>query len=804
MKKKKKESKLTKKANETLDLIAEVKAEQLVDAPIELGKHGSLLHRILRATLHDLKRTFMIFIHDIKKVSTNLVAVIVAIGVMLLPSLYAWFNIGASWDPYSKTGNLAVAVANEDAGTTLKGVDLNIGNKIVDALAGNDKIGWTFTDSEKAKEGVRSGKYYAAIVIPKEFSHDMVSILSDKIVRPELVYYVNEKKNAIAPKITNSGANTVQELVNKTFIEQTVTTVCDAIKEVNNSALAQDTKKQLENKLDLSVFDDATSMLKQTKTALEGLTYTTDVVAGNTDVFISLIDQVSNTLKQTDANVKKLSNSSSKVKSNLKNLGISLQEMTTLITQSVKMLGQSTNSLSTQLDTILKDLDKNVNTAKVTLGNVIKQANSTKIMIDSMVTALQGNTTLMQYETIQTVVSQLGQLSLKMELLIKDLNTANTQIGTSQDKAKKQMKQASSTIATMKKQMTSIEASFKKAKVSMKELSDSASQASSVVSSMADGLGATMPLVTQTMTATKKMLASTKVSLGSLGKLMKASNKSIDKGITDLATTKKQIQNMENQVDDLLAGKWKEKLEKELGITLPDLSSDAGEIADFLSSPVKLNTKEVFKIVNYGSALSPFYTILCLWVGGLILVSIFKVKASKDETLTFKGYRQHNLYYGRFMIFMVFGIIQAVIVCLGDLYYLKIQCVHPVLFVVAGVGAAIVFVNIIYTLTLAFGDVGKAIAVILLVLQVAGAGGTFPIECTPRFFQIINPLLPFTHGINAMREAVGGAYGHYFLFSMLKLFMYLPISIVFGTVCRKPIVWLNEFFHRRLDETGIM
>ena len=193
-----------------------------------------------------------------------------------------------------------------------------------------------------------------------------------------------------------------------------------------------------------------------------------------------------------------------------------------------------------------------------------------------------------------------------------------------------------------------------------------------------------------------------------------------------------------------------------------------------------------------------------MWVGGLVLVSILKCKAKDDETLAVSKYRPFELYMGRYLIFMIFAILQSVIICLGDLYWLKIQCLHPGLYIFVGVVAGIVFSNVIYTLTITFGDVGKAVAVVLLVLQVAGAGGTFPIEVTPGFFNKINPFLPFTHGMNAMREAIAGFYGNTYIVSLLKLFVYFPIFFLFGTVFRTPLIKLNNFFEEHLEDTGIM
>ena len=154
----------------------------------------------------NMKKSFQIFKRDIGRLSKNIVALIVVIGVCIIPSLYAWFNIAANKDPYGNTANIKIAVANNDAGTENDMLgNLDVGGQIVDTLKENDSLGWVFVSEDKAISGVKSGEYYAAIVIPDNFSESMVSFLSGKIEQPEFDYYLNEKKNAIAPKITDTG-----------------------------------------------------------------------------------------------------------------------------------------------------------------------------------------------------------------------------------------------------------------------------------------------------------------------------------------------------------------------------------------------------------------------------------------------------------------------------------------------------------------------------------------------------------------------------------------------------------------------
>ena len=150
------------------------------------------------------------------------------------------------------------------------------------------------------------------------------------------------------------------------------------------------------------------------------------------------------------------------------------------------------------------------------------------------------------------------------------------------------------------------------------------------------------------------------------------------------------------------------------------------------------------------------------------------------------------------------AVAQGIIICLGDLFFLGVQCTNIPLFILSGVVSSLVFSLLIYTLTVSFGDVGKAMAVILLVIQIAGSGGTFPIEVTPAFFQKVNPILPFTHAINAMREIVAGQYGVDYWLDLLKLLVFIPLALLLGLLLRKPLIRMNEFFEERLNSTKLM
>ena len=234
------------------------------------------------------------------------------------------------------------------------------------------------------------------------------------------------------------------------------------------------------------------------------------------------------------------------------------------------------------------------------------------------------------------------------------------------------------------------------------------------------------------------------------------------------------------------------------------LGSDAQTVSTFLSAPVVLDTTAMYPVGNYGSAMAPFYSVLAIWVGAIVLVAMLKVNLDEERKRELEDLKNHQMYLGRMIFFLIMGLLQSGLVCLGDLFFLEIQCEHPLYFLFAGWITGIVFTIIMYTLTISFGDVGKAVAVVLLVIQVAGSGGTFPIEMTPQFFQSVYKLLPFTHAMSAMRECIGGFYENTYWISLGYLGIYVIIFLFIGLVLRKPIIRLNEKFTEKLESTKLM
>lgn len=723
-----------------------------------------------------MKRIWAVFFRDLKNIVRNPVAVIVALGIMILPSLYAWFNIAANWDPYGNTRGLKVAVTSLDKGARIDALDttVNIGDMIVSDLRANAQIGWQFVNEQTALEGVKSGNYYACVVIPRDFSEKLATVFTSDVEKPSLEYYVNEKKNAIATKITDKGVETIQQQVNASLISAS----SEALQKAWNASLGAAREDGS---------DAAAALLSSLKDARTDL----ELMGSSSETLKSALTAGKTLLNGVQA---LLPDSGGLLKSGM----AAGEDAKRLILSSKQLSGVVTDSVGNVLDIGGQLMDSADDSIQAAAGKWSQDAGEAAKALEQ---ASDG---------LSAMAAINGRLLDTVNGLKGKLPAADTALGAFSGLLSAQIEREKNVIHTLEAQVDQIlktgefpEEERKALRRSMAEAADQEgritnqyrNQVKPVLAAELDGLY-------DTISAAADQAAGVNAILPQLDTAMTDTGNSFDSFIKMLDQAGSMISAGEKKLDQIILRIESVSKSRRLAEILEIMKNDPETMGSFLSAPVQLNENQLYPIANYGSAMTPFYTILAIWVGGLVLVAVLKCRVSEDEKLI--GLKPYEKYFGRYLIFMVFGMLQALIVALGDLYLLNIQCGEPFLFVAAALMASVVFVNIIYTLTISFGDVGKALAVILLVIQVAGAGGTFPIEVTPHFFRLVNPLLPFTHAINAMRECVGGIYGSAYRDDMVKIMLYLPISLFVGIVLRKQVLRLHDFFERKLEETGIM
>ncbi len=720
-----------------------------------------------------MKKSFQIFKRDIGRLSKNIVALIVVIGVCIIPSLYAWFNIAANKDPYGNTANIKIAVANNDAGTENDMLgNLDVGGQIVDTLKENDSLGWVFVSEDKAISGVKSGEYYAAIVIPDNFSESMVSFLSGKIEQPEFDYYLNEKKNAIAPKITDTGANTIQQQVNTEFVSAAAGTVADIL---NGSVSGIGTK-----------LDDVQNDIS-TKIS---------TVSDNLKEYEKALDSFNKTVDSSNKLIEKSKKSMAIVKSDANSGVNSIKNGTDSLTLVRNDIADFANDLGAGISKAQNSLAKVNTKSGINLGKISSKTESIHGQFQEMITSVESIidknsemlTTLKEInkkypsDSLTNLINELDSQNSKYKTILQKLGTGSDSINDATTTSVKAVESISKIIEKNTKDIHSSKVTVENGIMTGLNTSlDTFSNIQGTLSGILKGVGPATDNVVTLMDQLENSLDSAKKALSSTGSSIKKVQERLDKANVDISLVK--------------TSKIYEKLKD-----MTNLDSD--KVASFMSSPVKLKTETFYSVENYGTAMTPFYTNLAIWVGGIVLIAIFKMEVDKSKKI--KNFTPTQAYFGRWMLFILVGFVQALIICLGDIFILKIKCQHPVLFVVAGLVAAFVYVNLIYALSLTFKHIGKAVSVILVILQIPGSAGTYPIEMTPGFFQAIHPLLPFTYGINAMREAIAGTYGHYYVKNLVILLIYVPIALFIGLVLRRLLLNLNSLFDKKLEQTGLM
>ena len=689
-----------------------------------------------------IKNVWTIYKEDLKRIFTNYAALIVILALCILPSLYAWFNIKASWDPYGQeaTSQIKIGVINNDKGTEFNGKLINIGDQVVDQLKENDLMGWQFVDEAEGEKALEEGTFYATITIPDNFSQDITSLVTSDVKKGQMIYRVNEKINAIAPKLTSKGATGVQENINQTIVKTVSGILFEAGKglglEIQETVLPQlsHVYDQLEELI--SKFDDMNSLVQ---TAHNGGIQLKDLIASiQTD--LPLIETTITSAKTTITSLESFMDTS---KSALSDFMPTLKNDLLLI----QTIADELNTYVSQIEeTILSGSDK----APQLIENLITKVESTQSLVQSFVKVL---------ESFNKFPAG------RFDELISQLQGVNGEL----DKAKDFLQQLhDTTVNGGEPNLTVLN--------NIKTLLSSVSSTASAIynrfdSAIVPSLNNVIDQAYSTATNVLQVLKEAETKLPDVASLLNTAYEGADKGIDAIEYINSKLPEAENKVREVTAKLGDINESQSLQEVLTLLQEAVTERQNFMSSPVDLVEETIFPMHNYGTAMTPFYSVLAQWVGMTLLISMLSVHAKGE-------YRPSEEYFGKFLLFATIALVQGLIIALGDLYLLNIYCVNPGLFIVGILFTSITFTFIVYSLVSVFGNVGKVVSIILLVLQVAGSGGTFPIQLTPKFFQIINPFLPFTYAISFARESIGGVVENVLAKDIIIICIYIVVAVL--------------------------
>ena len=733
-----------------------------------------------------MENIIQIFKDDVRGLGKNILALVIALGLCVIPSLYAWFNIYSNWDPYANTGNVSIAVASSDAGYTKDdGTYVNMGDAVIEQLEENDKLGWTFPATpQDAIDGVYSGEYYAALIMEEDFSQSMYDCLANGMEHPKILYYENEKKNAIAVKITDSGTSSLQQSINQEFTEVVVTTLAE-----NLDTIAGDDDGSLYNQLltqlnsvndNLLSYNALLSSFIECNTSLSDTVLDMKTVVSKLTSTMNSINSTANTAKsEAKAAADKLQ-SGVNTASNVANtaIGVKLNKMAVAVTAANNAVNVAQKQLAknenpTLIADSLNSTASNMSTISSTaldLANDLEQYKGNGV--DDQIVSLQDRLKNMstRASVAKEAASKAANTSKKVELTAGAIADANRQIISAG------IDQAVAQIPSLNQEIYG-------------DLSSKVQQAAGSVNSSIDRTVNALP-------------SGQSVDVSGMGDVLDGISASLLAGNDALAGTQTILSNATNKLTNIIIQLESVSDGEQYQKLMEIMENDPSLYGEFLSQPVTVTTQPVYETTNYGSAVTPFYTTLALWVGAIILVSLMKVKVVPKGS--YQNAKDYELFFGRYILFFLLGQLQSLICVYGDLNLLGVQCHEPGKLYLIGAVTSFTFTLMIYTLTISFGDIGKAFAVVIMVIQIAGSSGTYPIELLPDIFQAIYRYFPFPYAINAMRETISGMYENDYSIYMGQLLIFAVASLVVGLVIRKPFMKVNHFIEERMEDTQLM
>ena len=694
-----------------------------------------------------MKNIIEIFKNDIREIFRKVRTWIVIIGLILLPSMYAWPNILSAWDPYGHTNNIKVAVVTEDSGAEVSGQKVNLGENLVEGLKNNKNLDWQFVkNKQEAEDGVKIGDYYASIVIPKNFSEDLTSVSRGFPKKATIEYTVNEKINAISPKITNSGASAIANNISKSFVEIANGVIFEKLHEAGIK-FEQNLPSIEKMKKEIFKLNDNFSNYENVVSELIGKT--------------EQGQKILNTIQQTLPDIDRFATNS-----------IMLADKADITINNIQSFNEKLLPLISNHLKVVEDVSGEANSLAQKIQSKPDNVEETKEKLKLLNTRLEAGEERLR--VVKNIFEYLNELSGE-NILQNQLNKINT---LENDLTK--VKEVNNKIYTNIDNYDEIADDIKK------DFVDRTKRINEISTNIDNRLNDDIaPLVAKVLTkADININEISKLIIGAQNELPEVEAKilstevKIQRAHAKLITIQKELPEAKEKIKKLTEEVKKAEAGTNTNMLFNLLKVDYKQQAEFFANPVQLSENKLYHIKNYGSAMTPFYTVLSIWVGPLLMSSLLTTKVEDEEG----KYKPCEKYFGRWILFLVISLFQTLVITLGDMYILGTQAVSPYRFVFYGLLISALFSSIIYTIVHLLGNVGKAICIILLVLQLGSSGGTFPIQMTSSFFQALYPKVPFTYSIGLLREAVGGVYIPAAQRDMKILLIGIVITLISGTI----------------------
>ncbi|ASS99520.1 phage infection protein [Geobacillus thermocatenulatus] len=687
-----------------------------------------------------MKQAWRIYTNDLRHLTTNWAAATLALGLIVLPSLYAWINVEASIDPYAHTEDLPVGVVNEDRGAELAGRRFHAGDEIVKALKHNHQLGWRFVTQKKGIEGVRKGDYFATIVIPADFSAKLATVVQKRPKRAVIYYYENDKRNAIAPKITERGASTLSAQVSDEFA-RTVNTALFSL--FHQAGVTLEQQLPAIRRVEAFVFrleNELPTIQRQLKALNRDVEEARSLVHTARELLPAAKATVQRGLEWTDR---------------VETLFMQVNASSHLWEKPVEMVVHALYSVAEQPPQSLDTLEKQARWAAL-IQQAATDVNPLVQQVSRTLRTWEGAIDSSSLQPVQRTISRIEQTLASIQ----------------------------ETAALVKQHPTDVEEKITHLREQMALLDAQTQQLDQAYRQRL------LPMLRAKWNQTGEQVRQAKQTLLHMNQALHEAEQWLSNTDRDLAAAQQSLKTalaqypfLARQVRELAAFLATIKKETNIDELIRLLKQDPQAKGAFLAHPIDVKTFRLFPLPNYGSGMNPFYTVLAIWVGCLLLVSVLSTDSS-----SFSDANERERYAGRLLTFWTLNALQAMVVTAGAAFFLpNIFVREPGWFMAFGLLCSFVFMAVVFSLVSLFGNVGKAMAIVLLVLQIAGAGGTYPIELIPPFFQQLNPWLPFTYAIDIMREAVGGIVWERVEHDVKRLLLFAVSALLAGLVLKGPL-----------------
>lgn len=731
--------------------------------------------------------------NDIRRLFSNVVSIIITLGLIVLPSIFSWYNVLACWNVFDNTNKLTVAVANTDEGyiSDLIPIPINLGDQVVSVLRASDKMNWAFVDEEEAVDGARAGRYYAAVVIPNDFSRAMFTFFEDSSDPAQIIYYTNEKKNAIAPKLTDQGANSMSYQVNQVFAEvltESAVVVAQRMTEALDDPQVQDSiVKIIDNVRESADTLDSFSAMTSSFQAILGASH-------------GLLDSAANLAVSVDDHTRNLSNALVATTEPVLSIGDGIQATVDDLSNALAANTEAYDALITSVEEFFNSTEVTKESANEVLGKLSENLYDNARYFDDVANYLSTlayeipdklpeesgdissrlqNQLLATSEKLYEISSTIESLAASLEsgLPTQDVSATNPDVMLDEKTISEKLEDIKSTIASTQ---ATFDADVQSA---LSTLGEKTTSMTTKLDTMAATMDSAVAELSETIANVNGGISTAEEKLASASSVLSESAQKMREGADNLDTL---VSSGQNSLIQAL------------------LQSNITTLASFAASPVSIDRTAVYPVDNFGSAMSPFYSSLALFIGALLILVALKPQPCKQQKELLPTLTPSQSYLGHFCVMGLISLLQSSLMALGNLFFLEVQCMHPFLYLFGYWIIGLVFTFIVYTLTVSFANLGKAIAVILLIVQVTGCGGSFPLQILPSYVQAISPYLPATHAVNAMRAAMMGTYANDFWISIGELCLFVLPMLLLGLILRRPLEKFMLWFLEKVESSKLI